>query len=369
MPTGRGLENDSEQFGLYEAVIGSRVAAKSGLKIGDVVQPTHGDPASPGSHLHETDFHIVGILDPTGTPNDRVLFLNMEGFFLMDGHTKSIEDESVRGINRRQKEDLERRQQEQELGIETADEPEPETVEQPTGATHERNALPIEQREVTSILIRTPDDDGLDIVGEFLPPQINQGDLTTTLNWSPFRPERSQDAAQAVKPIVEMQSLFAMFVDPVQSMLLALTLIICIVSAISILVGMYNSMAQRRHEIAVMRALGASRSRVMTIMLCESVLIALAACALGWLLGHGLNAVLGPAIEAQTGVRIGFFDLAPPMPLAWLPGAWMLPAGIANLSVSPELLLIPGLVLLAIAVGIYPAISAYRTDVAAALWK
>ena len=31
---------------------------------------------------------FVGILKPTGTPNDRALFVNMEGFFLLEGHAK-----------------------------------------------------------------------------------------------------------------------------------------------------------------------------------------------------------------------------------------------------------------------------------------
>ena len=85
----------------------------------------------------------------------------------------------------------------------------------------------------------------------------------------------------AVNPVEEVTRLFSIFVDPIQKLLLALTLLICVVSSISILVGIYNSMTQRRSEIAVMRALGASRSKVLLIMLCESVLMALAAGVIG----------------------------------------------------------------------------------------
>jgi len=42
---------------------------------------------------------------------------------------------------------------------------------------------------------------------------------------------------------------------------------------------------------------------------------------------------------------------------------------LTRIEMSPEILLIPGLVVLAVLVGIYPAISAYRTDVAKALGK
>ena len=232
-----------------------------------------------------------------------------------------------------------------------------------------RIPLPIEQREVTSILVRTSRDDPYGTLATFLPPQINQGDLETVLNWSPYRPERSQKAAQAVNPIEQITSLFTVFVDPVRWLLLALTLMICIVSAISILVGIYNSMSQRTGEIAVMRALGAGRWKVMSIMLCESILLAVAGGLVGWFAGHGLNALLGPIVENRTGVPLGFFDFAPGIPLGYLPGGVSLPQALAQFTISPELLIIPGLILVAVFVGIYPAITAYRTDVSKSLGK
>ena len=128
-------------------------------------------------------------------------------------------------------------------------------------------------------------------------------------------------------------------------------------------------MSQRRHEIAVMRALGASRTKVLMIMLCESILLAMTAGIIGWVAGHALNVVMAPVVEAKTGIEMGFFDVAPSIPVAFLPGAQTLPRWMSAMEVSPELLLIPGLVLLAVLVGIYPAISAYRTDVSQSLGK
>jgi len=356
---GRPFQEYNGEHGFNELVIGSVVARESGLKIGDTIQPTHGDPNMEGSHIHETDFYVVGILEPTGTPNDRVLFLNLEGFYLMEGHEKTIIDESPRGIARRQREAL-------EAGVTPQSDPDDESAPEHSDPAR----LPIERREVTSLLIRgVVGDDGADVVGHFLPGQINQGDLKTTLQWTPFTPERSQEAALAVNPVVEVTKLFRAFVDPIQKVLLFLTLLICLVSSISILVGIYSSMSQRKHEIAVMRALGASRTKVLMIMLCESVLMALLAGVLGWVAGHGLNALMSPVIESQAGIRIGFFDLAPSIPIAFLPGGSSLPHWLGDRSFSPELLVIPGLVVLAVLIGIYPAISAYRTDVSAQLGK
>ena len=377
---GRCFEEYNSEHGYYEAVIGETVARKSGLSIGDTIQPTHGDPNAADSHIHETDFHIVGILKKTGTANDGALFLNMEGFFLMEGHAKSLEDDSVFGKaktqrERREKEAFEQKQPGDDLenSPEIAEEGKQEVANTGAASGDQRSQpLQLEKREVTSILLRTfggDDEDDVNVVGFILPPIINEGGLESTLNWSPFRPEKSQKAALAVNPVMTVTSLFSKFVDPIRWVLLALTLMICIVSAIGILVGIYNSMNQRRHEIAVIRALGASRQKVMGIMLCESVLMAFIAGMLGWIGGHTLTAALSPLIEDNTNVSVGFFDFAPKIPLAHFWGGRFLPEWLSSIAVSPEFLVVPGMMLLAIIVGIYPAISAYKTDVSKSLGK
>jgi putative ABC transport system permease protein len=117
-----------------------------------------------------------------------------------------------------------------------------------------------------------------------------------------------------------------------------------IVAGISILVSIYNSMSERQHDIAVMRALGAGRSTVMVIVLLESILLALGGGVIGWMLGHFLIWALNSWLMAFTGVAIGLFQFVP-----------------------LELVIIPGLIVLAAIVGYLPALVAYRTDVAKAL--
>ena len=129
-----------------------------------------------------------------------------------------------------------------------------------------------------------------------------------------------------------------------QIVLLVLTILIIVVAAISILVSIYNSMSERSHDIAVMRALGASRSAVMAIILGESILLSLAGGVLGIVLGHALIAAAAPYVEYQAGVRLAFWEFDP----------W-------------EIAVIPSLVGLATLSGLLPAIAAYRTDVAKSL--
>ena len=82
----------------------------------------------------------------------------------------------------------------------------------------------------------------------------------------------------------------------------------------------------------------------------------------GWIAGHALIGLASGRIEAETGVVISALDLAPPMEeLSYLLGPALTP------NISVEIWLIPLLILLSVAVGFLPAMSAYRTDVAEAL--
>jgi putative ABC transport system permease protein len=306
---GRNFQHLSEEYGFFEAVIGATVARETGLQVGDAIASTHG---STEGERHADQFYIVGILAPSGTPNDRAVFVNMEGFYLLKGHAKPVKGDPATPVSS------------------------PEV-----DSRLRRTPLPISQREVTALLVKTS-------------PIITRG-LSNTIN--------EGSVAQAVFPVGEITSLFSRIVQPFQRVLLALTIMICIVSGISILVSIYNSMSDRRREIAIMRSLGAGRYTVMAVVLLEAVILSLGGGLLGWLTGHSLIALASPLIEAETGVTIGLFDLAPAVNLL----AYLTEDPIINLEFSAEWILVPGLILLAVAVGFLPAVAAYRTDVADAL--
>lgn len=389
---GRFFKDQDSEVGYFGCVVGGAVARQAGLQVGNRLQITHGLPTDSGAHIHEQEFVVVGILTSTGTPHDRALFVNMEGFYLLDDHAKPINDDSVlsqpaAALDPFADEGFDSDADAGKADLATAAAPsidggqdaaKTEKTDETKMSSGEitpdpklinRIRLPMEAREVTAVLVRTSSNDPFGTLGMFLPPQIEQGGLANTLNWSAFRPKRQQTSVQAVNPVQEVTALFAN-IEPAKWLLLALTVMICVVSGLSIVVGIYNSMNQRHHEIAVMRALGANRSRVMTIMLLESILLAVAGGLAGWIAGHLLNGALSPVIEANSGVKISIFQFAPAEPVfAYWPWNSFLPQNILQLRVSPEVLIIPGLILLAVLVGTYPAVSAYRTDVAKSLGK
>jgi putative ABC transport system permease protein len=358
---GRNFEPD-EYFG---AVVGATAAREMGLKKGDEFQPSHG--VGPEAHKHDA-FTVLGVLKPTGTPNDRALFINMEGFYLIPEHAKPVDsdappvaqhaheehDEAAHKVETASAEHKEADHEHPEhhdeaAGDENAHEAQADADHKHDEHAHDEHAhdahdhhhhdhghdhhhdpLPIEQREVTAVLILTAG------AGNVAPGLLYGPELMKAVN---------KDAvAQAVLPIREMSKLFMTFVDPLRYLLLSLTVTIIVVSGIGILVSIYNSMSERRHEIAVMRALGAGRRTVMFVVLLESILLSLLGGLAGWAVGHLLIGVLSPWIAVQTGVNVS--------PLQF---------------VGYELVIIPGLIVLASLVGYLPAMAAYRTDVAKAL--
>lgn len=288
---GRNFVDYSPENGYFEAVIGSQVASYMNRKVGDVLQTTHGDPEGEG---HGDEFKIVGILEPTGTPNDRAAFINIEGFYLMEGHARAYEDLA--------------NPDEAKVDVGTAAE-----LKQPP-------RLPLEKRDLTAILVKA-----------------GQPMFAVAME----RPINKRLHTQAVSPVSEITTMVNTFINPIRYALLALTIVVCVVSSVSILVSIYNSMNERRRDIAVMRALGARRDTVVGIILLESMLIAFGGGVLGWLLGHGIGVLSSGAVEDRTGIQIGFL----------------------NTITMTEWMLVPGLIFLATLAGIIPAIVAYRTNV------
>lgn len=379
--TGRNFKFWTEQHGYFESVVGHAVAEELGLGIGDTFSPSHG---ADSGDVHVEKFTVVGILDESKTPNDRALFVNIEGFLLMGGHAQEIERDK------------------------NAEPGKPQRLVDRPGADGLPRRLPLELREVTAILIRWSDP----LFAQGVSWEVNKGGMANSLDWSEFRPQANQKSAQAVSPIEEIHNLFQVIIKPIQTVLLGLAVIICFVSGISILVSIYNSMSDRKHEIAVMRALGAGRGTVMSVILFESIMLSLGGGLVGWVAAHSLNALASPFVEAKTGVAIAFWDFAPALDLrgylgrdavrltrivvgvicgllflvggldylvarirnrdaaaqyCLLAGVVLLPLLLLVLGVSIEIVIIPALVVLAMLVGVIPAVSAYRTDVAKSL--
>ena len=281
----------------FEVVLGSTVATTSGLKLGDTIYLTHGiassrqlgdaDAAKP--HVH-TDFAytVVGILAPTGSAHDRALFTDLDSTWIIHAH------------DRRKRET-------------------PETQ------TTTKEDLADADRKITGILARVATRPG--------------SDVSSAIPATAYR-LRADPTITVAMPKTEIDRLFSI-VSNIDKIFIAMAIVVILSSGISITLALYNSMEQRRRQIAVLRVLGSSRIRIMRLVLAESALLGM----LGCVLGLAVSVVGGQAGAATLKAQLGIF-LDPALPM------------------GPTGLVLGGTTLLAMLAGLIPAIMAYRTPVA-----
>jgi putative ABC transport system permease protein len=113
------------------------------------------------------------------------------------------------------------------------------------------------------------------------------------------------------------------------------------VAAVSILVSIYNSVVARRREIAILRALGATRSKVLAVITAEATLLGLVGGVLGVALGYLVATVATGLIDPRLvgdveGITLG----------------------------AVEFYYLIGVVIGSALAGLVPALKAYRVSVA-----
>ena len=310
---GKGGKRINDDF---DAIIGSEVARQNQWMIGSQFKIQHG--GADGTHVHNEKFTVVAVIQQTGTPNDRTVFVNIEGFYAIAGHETPLVEVEER-LTDFYASDPERLK----FALDQISVAKAEAEAAAAQGGHYHGATPDAAKEVTAILIRTRSDfDSISLHSD-----LKEG-----------------YQAMAVNPIVPIQKLMNNVLGNVKKGLMVLTGMIILVSGISIFVSIYNSMSDRRREIGIMRALGARRGSVFGIVLAESIVLCVGGGLTGWLFGHGLSVVAAPYVTAATGLLLN---------------PW---------AVDPlEFVLFPLLLALAALVGFLPAMSAYRTDVADAL--
>lgn len=303
---------DGRFFGKeFEIVLGSKAAVETGLQIGDEVALTHGTPKrgetdkdAPAPHVHEEfKFRVVGVLEPTGSAHDRALFIDVTGAWIIHAHDRrEAEAHAAHGG------DADDDHDHHDHGIET-------TAENLTD----------EDRKITSVYARVATRPGSD-ASAMIPPT--------------FARLRADPTIQVAQPTQEINKLFQI-VGSVDQILLAMAGVVMASSGVSILLTLYNSMEQRRRQIAVLRVLGASRGRIFRLVLAESIVLGL------------IGSAIGVAV-AFVGVRLVTAAMKERLGL------------VIDAGIDPRLgaIVVAGAIVLAGVAGLLPAIVAYRTSVA-----
>lgn len=218
----------------FEVVLGSSVAKESGLQTGDEFEGSHG--ISVGSHAHDANkFKVVGVLEQSGSVVDRLVLTSIESVWLT--HEEVEED------------------------VENHD-----TVHQMMEDPVVKNGFPEgnDTKEITTVLLqyRSP------MAAIQLPRMIN-----------------SRTTMQAASPSFEMVRLFELLGVGI-GLLKGIAIILIFISGLGIFIALYNSLKERKYDLAILRALGATRLQLMVLIFLEGVSITFLGAILGLVLGH-----------------------------------------------------------------------------------
>ena len=230
----------------FEVSLGAKVAQRLGLAVGDEFYGQHG--AGKNAEVHEGQaYRVVGILEASGTVVDQLILTPIESVWQIheEGHGEAHE-------NGEQEEGAEEEEHKEEEGH--SHEGEHIDEEGPSeDHVHE------EERDITAMLIKFRSPMGM----VMLPRKINE-----------------ETSMQAALPAIEINRLFGLFAVGID-VLRAIAFAIILISGISVFISLYNSLKERRYEMALMRSLGASRWQLFSLVVLEGLILA----ALGFLLG------------------------------------------------------------------------------------
>ncbi|UZD24377.1 ABC transporter permease [Algoriphagus halophytocola] len=228
----------------FEVVLGAEVAAKTGYQVGDTFVGSHG--ISAGSHDHDAnEFKVVGVLDLQSNVLDRLILTSIESVWLT--HEEETEsDSSATVAHQHHAADLTR-----EVALKGF----PKTDE---------------AKEITTLLVqyRNP------MAAIQLPRMINSG-----------------TSMQAASPSFEMNRLFELLGVGI-SLLQGLAIVIIGISGLGIFIALYNSLKERKYDLAILRAIGASRLQLLFLIFLEGIMLTFLGAIIGIFLGHSFLSVI-----------------------------------------------------------------------------
>ena len=289
----------------FEVVIGSTVALQTGLKTGSRFYSTHGEG---GEEHKEFPYTVTGILQPSGTVLDNLLIGNIHSVWQLHEHEEEHHPDHAQETGTYQ-----------EHKYATA-----HNTVKPEGHNHLHTATGTDdQHELTAVLVqfRNP-------MGNIqIPRMIN-----------------SQTNLMAAMPAIEINRLFSLLGIGINA-LKNIGWGIMAVSALSVFVVLFQSLKERKYELALMRTIGASRWKLLLLLLLEGLLLGILGLVTGTVCCRLIIWLLQKGFEKQ------YHFVVNPWSVQWSSEGW--------------LLLIT--MILCIAASLLPAIKAWRIDISKTL--
>ncbi len=298
----------------FEVTLGPKVAELTGLKIGDTFHSAHGLGDAIMEH-EEHSFTVVGVLKKTNTVLDQLILTNIESVWASHAdhdHAPPTAHQEGEEHHHDHSDDHDHAHDHDDHSHDHAHDAHAETAE--------------EDKEITSLLVFYRNKTDLRVLN--LPNGINKN-----------------TDMQAANPAYETARLFEMMGTGERAFRF-LAYAIVFVSALSVFISLFSSLKERRYELAIMRVMGGSRSKLFGLITLEGVLLAFGGAILGILLAHiGMEVLARYMQDAYQYSFTGFEFL------------------------SKELWLLLAATIIGFIAALIPAIQASRTDISETLSK
>lgn len=262
------------------AVVGSEVAARFGYGPGTVIVNAHGSGAVSFDLHDDAPFTITGVLVPTGTAVDRMVFVSLQGFDAIHAARKSLPEDPFAAPEAAAASTLaEEGHADHAHGEEEHAHEKEEHAH--TGHRHEPAAI-------NAIYV------GLT-------------DRTAVLGIQRTLSELRTDAVSAVIPTVALIELWSI-TGAAERAMRAMAWAVALAGITAMVVMLSATLEARRREFAILRSVGATPARIFTLILAEAAVLTAA----GLVVGLGLLALAARLAAPILATRFGLtLNLAP----------------------------------------------------------
>ncbi|TDS16200.1 ABC transporter permease [Sphingobacterium paludis] len=319
----------------FEAVIGSDVARKRGLKIGDTFNTAHGLSAE--GHVHdEHPFRVVGILNRSNSVVDNLILCNLESVWDVHGIAHG-EEGGVHDHATEQEHQHANHDHEHDHATAQGDQHDHHGHHH-EGQAHEEELV---SEKPNDVFVKNIGEDMLEHRGDEVTALLVKYASPAAMGIVPRLVNQSTDM-QAASPAIESTRLFSLLGVGLDSLAI-LAYVIMFIAGLSVFISLYNALKERKYDLAIMRSMGASQTKLFGLVLVEGLVITFIGGLIGLLLGHlGLYLINQQASESADFIEAFRVN-------------------------SQELLLILAACIIGMFAALIPAIRAYKTSISTIL--